>query len=108
MSGTPVRDEERVLIERAVARLQSGIMAIVFGFTIGIGLFLATIWLVIRGGQDVGLHLGLLRYYFPGYSVTWGGGFVGLFYGALVGGVIGWSMARVYNFMVKIRHGKPS
>jgi hypothetical protein len=35
----------------------------------------------------------LLGQYFPGYTVTPAGALVGLLYGALVGGVIGWSFA---------------
>ena len=33
---------------------------------------------MIKGGPNVGQHLGLLRAYYPGYSVTWLGSFVGL------------------------------
>lgn len=90
------RQQEQVLA-RAVARMRSGVIATVFGMTCGVGLWVATVWLVIRGGSRVGEHLGLLRYYFPGYSVSWGGAFVGLFYGALVGAVAGYVLASIYN-----------
>lgn len=89
-------DEER-LIEAAVARMRAGVMAIVFGMVGGLGLFLATAWLLVRGGEDVGRNLGLLSNYFPGYSVTWAGSLVGLAYGALVGAILGWSLAWIYN-----------
>ena len=52
---------------------------------------------MIRGGPDVGKHLSLLRNYFPGFEVTWAGGLVGFCYGALVGAVIGWCIASIYN-----------
>jgi hypothetical protein len=55
------------------------------------------LWLVAAGGEDVGLHLGLLNNYFPGYTVTWPGAFIGFFYGALCGAIIGWSVAWIYN-----------
>jgi hypothetical protein len=72
-------------------------MALVFAMTGGFVLFFATVWLLIRGGPNVGKHLSLLSNYFPGYSVTWGGAIVGLAYGALVGALAGWTIALLYN-----------
>ncbi len=96
---------EELALERAIARLRAGVMAAVFGLTAGTGLWLATVWLVIRGGLEVGKHLGLLRHYFPGYSVTWGGAFVGFFYGAVVGAAAGFLLAWVYNRLADWRRG---
>jgi hypothetical protein len=62
-----------------------------------------TAWLLIKGGPHVGAHLQLLGHYFVGYSVTWQGSLVGFFYGALVGGVVGWSIGTIYNGVVVIR-----
>ena len=93
------RDQELLLVTRAIARLRAGIVAVVTGMVGGAALFLATLWLVIKGGPTVGPHLGLLRSYYPGYSVTWGGAFVGLFYGALTGAVLGWCVAWLYNLL---------
>jgi hypothetical protein len=90
-------------IGRAVAKMQAGVLAIVFAVLGGGSLFLATLWLVIKDGPYVGAHLRLLGNYFPGYSVTWLGSFIGLFYGALVGGVIGWSIGTIYNKIVRLR-----
>ncbi len=97
------REAEWALIDRAVARLRASAMAVVFGLTSGTGLFVATAWLVIRGGSRVGPTLGLLRNYFPGYSVTWPGAFVGFFYAAVLGAVVGWSVAFIYNRIVALR-----
>ncbi|HUP02229.1 MAG TPA: hypothetical protein VM737_12025 [Gemmatimonadota bacterium] len=88
---------EEQLIHTAVARMRAGIMAIVFAMVGGTGFFVATAWLLIRGGPRVGPTLGLLGNYFPGYSVTWPGAVIGFFYGALVSGLVGWSMATIYN-----------
>ena len=94
----PTRD-----VTRAVARLQAGILALVMGGLFGTGLFVMTIWLVVKGGPQVGRHLQLLRHYFVGYSVSWGGAFVGLFWGAFVGGAIGWIIGFLYNRIVSLR-----
>lgn len=96
MSSSPTSREAR-LIRAAVARLRVGIMAIVFGMVGGVGLLLATVWLLIKGGEPVGPTLGLLGNYFPGYAVTWPGALIGFVYGALVGGIAGWSTAWIYN-----------
>jgi hypothetical protein len=96
-------DQERILVTRTIARLRAGIVAIVTAMVAGFTLFVATLWLVIKGGPDVGQHLGLLRAYYPGYSVTWVGSFVGLVYGALTGALIGWCVAWLYNILASWR-----
>lgn len=98
-------EDEWHQLHAAVARLRAGIMATVFGMVGGAGLFLATIWLVIRGGPNVGKHLGLLVNYFPGYSVTWKGAVIGILYGALIGALVGWLVSWVYNSVADRRSG---
>ena len=91
-------------VSRAVVRIQSGVLTIVCALIGGFGLFAMTAWLLIKDGPNVGIHLNLLGHYFIGYSVTWTGSLVGLFYGALVGGAFGWTIGRIYNAVVSIRH----
>ena len=95
---------EEQLLRAAIARLRASVMSVVFALVGGTGLFVATAWLLIRGGYNVGRNLSLLDNYFPGYAVTWPGCFVGFFYGALAGGVIGWSVAWIYNRIADARH----
>ena len=95
---------ELKIIATAIARLRAGIMAIVCGLLAGSGLLVATVWLVLRGGPNVGQHLVLLRNYLPGYSVTWSGALLGFVYGALFGGAAGWLTAWIYNRVVQLRH----
>ena len=80
-----------------VGRMHGKVLATVLALLSGFGLFIMTLWLVIKGGPNPGPHLQLLSQYFPGYSVTLVGCFVGLFYGALVGGLVGWTIALIYN-----------
>jgi len=98
-----IQADERFEVSRAVARIHAGVLAVVCAILGGGGLFIATLWLVIRGGVRIGEHLGLLSWYFYGYSVTWNGAIVGLFWGALVGGAIGWVIGEVYNLVVWVR-----
>ena len=106
MTNTELSKDQSAVneVSRAIARIQTGVLTIVFAALGGLGLFLMTAWLVVKDGPNVGAHLRLLGNYFPGYSVTWLGSIIGFFYGAVVGGVIGWSVGTIYNRVVGIRH----
>lgn len=91
-------------LSRMVVAIQAGVLALVCAVVGGLGLFLMTVWLVIKGGPRVGPHLSLLGQYLIGYSVTWAGSVVGLLYGALIGGILGWMIASIYNAVAKLRH----
>ncbi len=99
----PMSTSEAHLLRRAVARLRAAVMAVTFGATGGAALFLATAWLLVRGGDNVGQHLVLLRNYLPGYSVTWPGAFLGLLYGAVIGAAAGAAIAWTYNMIASVR-----
>ena len=87
----------------AVARLHARVLALIGAIVGGLGLFAMTAWLLIKGGAEVGPHLGLLNQYFYGYSVTWQGAFVGLLYGVAVGAIAGWLVGALYNLVVGMR-----
>ena len=103
MTRRPATSAEMRALRATVARLRAGIMALVFGFAGGTLIAVATLWLVVRGGEEVGPHLGLLANYFPGYRVTWLGSLLGFVYGAVVGAVFGWTLARIYNAIAAMR-----
>ena len=91
------------LLRHAVATLRTGLLSIVGGVLCGTGLMVATLWLVARGGDDVGAHLGLLSYYFPGYEVSGVGSLIGFFWGAFTGALLGAVFGWVYNRVAKLR-----
>lgn len=91
-------------VSHSIARLHAGILALVIGGLFGTGLFLMTIWLLLKGGENVGQHLGLLSQYLIGYSVSLSGAVIGFFYGILIGGVIGWTIGFIYNRVAERRH----
>jgi ABC-type uncharacterized transport system permease subunit len=95
-------------LQRAIARLRAWVVAIVCGGLGGSVVFIATAWLLLRGGKVVGPHLALLGIYFPGYTVTWPGAFLGFFYGALIGAIAGWLVTWLYNKIVDRRHAASS
>lgn len=88
---------EEQQLERAVILLNGKLLGIVLGFLFGAGLFLATNFLVLKGGPHVGAHLGLLGQFFPGYRVSFWGSIVGFFYMFAVGLIMGVVLGMVYN-----------
>jgi hypothetical protein len=78
-------------------RLNARAWGIATGLLLGGGLFLATVFLVIRGGPMVGQHLRLLSVFFPGYQVSWPGAFIGFVYAFVVGYALGRIIGSVYN-----------
>lgn len=94
-------DPNEEQLEHAVILLNGKLLGIVLGFLFGAGLFLATNFLVIKGGPHVGAHLGLLANFFPGYRVTFFGSIIGFFYMFIVGLIVGVVMGAVYNKIAK-------
>lgn len=92
--------ETDVELRRAIRRLNARAWGIAGALVMGLGLFLATNILVIRGGENVGAHLGLLRYYFPGYSVTFVGSLIGFVYAFVLGYIVGRALGWTYNRQV--------
>lgn len=91
---TTATESERV--ETYVLRPNGRVWGIALGLLFGFGLMIATLILVVKGGDDVGRHLGLLSVYFPGYRVTVTGAFIGFIYAYIVGYATGRVMCLFY------------
>jgi hypothetical protein len=81
------------------ARVQGVVVGLLFGFAI----FIATNWLVLKGGQVVGPHLALLGQFFIGYRVSFVGSLIGFAYGFVAGYILGSLGARLYNAFTWLR-----
>ena len=99
MKPATLSDEE--LVAKAYARLSAISAALVLGLVCGATLFAATAWLVAKGGPEPGPHLGLLGQYFPGYTVTVTGAFVGFAYAFVVGAAAGLFLTMIYNRLAR-------
>ncbi|MFH1154075.1 MAG: NAD(P)/FAD-dependent oxidoreductase [Pseudomonadota bacterium] len=101
---TYLEDGKRDLLEshlrRVFARLHKRAFAFATGITAGLCVFLATLFLVVKGGEPIGPNLSLLDQYFIGYSVTWTGSLVGAGYGFLTGFSAGWLLALLRNLLM--------
>lgn len=89
-------------IVRALAPLDAVALGAAFGIVAGVGLWLATAILLVRGGEFVGPTLGLLGQFLPGYTVSWTGSLVGGFQGGVLGFALGYTMAGVRNASMRI------
>ncbi len=88
---------DRIMLGRAFARLDPLALAVAVGTVSGLGLWIGTAVLLLRGGSFVGLHLSRLSYYLPGYSVSWPGAFLGLVEAGVLGFVLGAAVALAWN-----------
>ena len=117
------RDQQRLI--QAFAHLDRHALGVSCGIVASTVLFLMTVAMTIKGpvacmaclstntrakamSRDVDLvfhkgpHLELLSYFLPGYSVGWGGAFIGLGWGLLVGYLIGHVFAGFLNLHHRI------
>ena len=86
-----------------ILRLDAAAQAISMGILLGLGVFVATNWLVLKGGPVVGPNLALLAQFCPGYRVTFFGSCVGFAYGFVYGAAGGYAVSAIYNFCVERR-----
>jgi hypothetical protein len=103
---------EDIVVPRLL-RLNAVVQGVVSGIVLGLIIFVATNWLVIKGGHIgpegqvvLGPHLSLLSQFFIGYRVSFVGSFIGFAYGAVCGFVVGYGVARMYNLFVNLREHK--
>ena len=102
---------EDIILTR-ILRLNAVAYGLVAGLVAGFGLFIATNWLVLKGGPIgpegepvVGPHLWLLSQFFPGYEVTFVGSLIGSAYAFVCGFLAGFFVAKLYNGILELRAG---
>jgi hypothetical protein len=95
---------EEIVRTRAL-RFSATVQGLVTGLIAGLAIFVATNWLILKGGTVVGPHLALLGQFFIGYRVTFVGSLVGFAYAFVLGFVVGYGVARMYNLIAGWRDG---
>lgn len=81
---------------RAAIRLNTLLLAGVFACVGGLSLFTITYLSLYRGLPQPGHYLNLLGVFLPGYSVSHTGAWIGLLWGALLGGLLAAMFYRIY------------
>ena len=99
-------DDKRALeslVLTRLMRLNATVQGVVTGLVAGLAIFIATNWLIIKGGPVVGPHLALLGQFFIGYRVTFVGSLIGFAYGFVLGFGVAYGVARMYNWLADVR-----
>jgi len=86
-----------------VLLLNAKVVGLALGIIFGLAIFVATNWLIIKGGDRVGPHLILLSQYFIGYKVTFAGSLIGAAYGFALGTICGALIGWIYNKIALFR-----
>ena len=95
-----MRNRGELIARAAFARFDLVALGTAMGCVGALALWVATAVLLLKGappGVSVGPHLALLSNFFPAYSVSWPGSFVGLVYGFVVGFGLGTLIAVLWN-----------
>lgn len=102
-------DEEKLF--QGVIRLNTKIWGLVCGLLSGALIFIATNWIVIKGGHItadgeyvVGPHLQLLGQFLIGYRVSFWGSIIGFLYGFALGTLFGTVIGLIYNKIIDFRN----
>lgn len=90
------------IIVKSLAKLDGNALGVAIGLLFGVIIFLATNFLLYRGGSVVGPNLALLGQFFVGYEVSFSGSLIGLFYGLISGFILGWLIATIRNLVLSI------
>jgi len=101
VKNTELTPEEKLF--SGVLLLNAKVMGLAFGIIGALVIFLATNWLIIKGGDRVGPHLILLSQYFIGYRVTFLGSLIGAAYGFTLGTIFGGLLGWIYNKIAAFR-----
>ena len=98
------------VVRTRLLRLNATVQALVVGIVVGLIIFVATNWLVLKGGhigpegeRVIGPHLSLLSQFFVGYRVTFLGSLIGFAYAFLLGFIVAYGVAVIYNSFVDLK-----
>jgi protoporphyrinogen oxidase len=88
------------ILSSSLARIDKLAFATASGSVSGLIIFIATIFLIIKGDDVVEPYLQLLNQYFFGYTVTLKGAFVGIAHSFSWGFLFGWLFAYLRNLFI--------
>ncbi|VAW92786.1 hypothetical protein MNBD_GAMMA23-355 [hydrothermal vent metagenome] len=86
---------DEVLLHASV-KLNTRLLAGVFGLISGLSLFVITYISLYRGMPDTGQYLRLLGVFLPGYEVSHFGAWVGFFWAFIIGALLAGMFYRIY------------
>jgi protoporphyrinogen oxidase len=90
------------LLRQSFGRVDEFAFAAASGALAGLLIFLATVWLIGKGGDAVGQHLQLIGQYFVGYTVTVKGAFIAFAYAFCSAFLFAWTGAYLRNLFLTL------
>lgn len=93
-------DTDKAILMAAFAKMDPLALGVALGTIWAVLLMFATAVLLVKGapaGVEVGQHLGLIGVYLPGYEVSWSGAVIGAAYVWIIGGIVGFILAVLWN-----------
>ncbi len=94
---TEMDDQQARAAARALIRFNALMLGFTIAFITSAAVFFLTLGLTLWGGENVGPFLGQLHYFFPGYTVSFGGAFIGALWAGAVGFGVGGVMGLAYG-----------
>lgn len=110
-TDTGAAEEINQQLLRSAVKLNTLLLAGVFGCFSGLAMFVITYMSMYRGMGNPGQYLNLLGVFLPGYSVSHAGAWIGLFWGACIGALLAAMFYRIYARSIPsqveacLRHG---
>ena len=95
------RPQLETLLRQAFAQYDPIALGGAVGAIAGLGLLVATILLLIKGGSNPGPNLSLLGNYLIGFDVSWRGAVLGTIEATLGGFVVGFLAAKSTNLLIR-------
>ena len=88
-------------IREVYARFDPVALGVAIATVTGPALLLATVALLLRGGDVVGPNLSLLGNFLLGYTVSWSGALLGFVEASIGGYLLGWFLATLTNAILR-------
>ena len=93
---------EYIIFHAIFAKIDKTAFAVASGLIFFLGMFAITALLIIKGATPdipIGPNLQVLNDYLPGYSLSWFGNIIGSIYVGIIGAMIGFLFAGLWNLV---------
>jgi len=96
------------VISYVTMHINGNALGLALGAITALGLFFSTNWLVMRGTANESVHAALLSNYFPGYTVSFAGSFIGALDIFVLTYLVCLVLGAIYNGVVLFRQRSKS
>lgn len=100
--GTQFGTNKNIIFHAIFAKIDKTAFAVASGLIFFLGMFTITALSIIKGASPnnpIGPNLQLLNTYLPGYNLTWTGNVTGSLYAGIIGAMIGFLFAGLWNLV---------